>query len=833
MSTDLEAYEPTRRNWLSYSAITGMAGLNSFNDNFARFMLLPLAGWLVAQGKGFDIEHLLALLMVLPYILFAPSAGWLADRFSKNRVAQGAAWLQLVALGFMCFALKERSLSLAVVAFFLLALQSALFSPTKSGILKELLGCEKLAFGSGVAEGVTILCVLIGQIVAGMLFDSRLAETQEGWSAAFPPMMALLGFCILSIILALMVQKTPSNPVGPLTPKVAFRHVRDFKVVWSNRSLRLSALGVAFFWGFAGFMLLAVFQVAKQLHGGGAGTGTANSIMMASASIGIAMGSVGAGWVSRRGIELGLVPVGGVVMTIGAILLAFVTPGGFAFCVGLFVAGAGAAVFLVPLKANLLDRSPCEERGKVLSVSNLMNNLSGMFAVLLQFVFTKFSVPIGIQMAFFAVLAVITVRCMMKVLPKQFWYFIGIRFIRFLYRIRIRDAENMPTEGGVILCPNHISFVDSFVISAASPRPVRFLIAERCYRQKWVGRFARTFNAVPVSPERAKEAINIAAKEAASGNVVCLFPEGQLSRSGATNEVKRGFEMIARRAKCPVVACYMHGLWGTFTTFSGGRYFRKWPRRFGSGLIVSFSEPLPPREATAVAVEKEWRKMASDSLDLESIDQRKFANPSRFLSEEPASWWQELHEMGEMPPEQFAVLVRQAQELNTVAFWERGDRILLEWSPEDQVSRVLGLLLPELAGVKVALVEPGKGENELMRIAHEERVNRIVLRRSEISESFVKTANEGGMLLNLLASWKGEEKALSIEGIYPSLVQDGTILTWSMPHPDEKKSILTFFQPGWKEGSVGRLLPGLPWPKQWEVDLERFLRIKAEPSDAP
>ena len=824
MSTDLESYEPTRRNWLSYSAVTTVQGLNAFNDNFARFMLLPLAGWLVAQGTGYEIEHLLGLLMVLPYILFAPTSGWLADRFAKNKVVRGAAWLQLTALGFMCFAMWQRSLALAVFAFFLLAFQSALLAPTKSGVLKELLGRKKLAFGSGVGEGVTIICVLIGQIVAGLLFDYRLRETQEGWTAAFYPMLVACVCCLLPVVLSYFIQKTPAHEVGPLTPKVAFRHVRDFKVLWLDRKLRLSALGVAFFYGFAGFMILAVFEVAKTMHDGGPGTGTANSLMMASASVGIAVGSVGAGLLSRRGTELGLVPVGGLVMTLGMVLLALMPAVETAFRFGLFVAGAGAAIFLVPLKANLIDLSPSDARGKILSVSNLMNNAAGALAVGMQFVFAKVALPVGFQMALFAVLAALTTRYVMKLLPRQFLYFIGLSLIRSFYRIRIRDAENMPKEGGVILCPNHMTFVDSIVITAASPRPVRFLIAEKCYRHKWVGKFAQIFDAVPVSPKRAKEAIRLAAEEAAAGNVVCIFPEGQLSRSGATCEVKRGFEMIARKAKCPVVPVYTHGLWGTFTSFSGGRYFRKWPRRLGSGLAVSFGAALPPREATAATVENSWRQMASDSLDEETLDQRKFADPSCFLIEEPESWWEEVHELGEMSSENFGSLVRQARELSAVAFWERGDRVLLEWSPEDDVSRVLGLLLPRTAGVKVALVEAGTNEDDLLRIAREERINRLVFRRKIVSESLRETVLAEGGLIQLLDDWQGDEEILSKEGVYPSLVENGKILTWSLPHPDERKdAMLSTFQAGRKDGSVGKMLPGVSYPVGWQADAERFL----------
>ena len=669
---------------------------------------------------------------------------------------------------------------------------------------------------------MTILCVLIGQILAGVLFDYRLNETKEGWSAAFSPMMAVFIGCLLAVVLARLVEKTPANEVGPLTREVAFRHVKDFQVVWSNRPLKLSALGVAFFWGFATFMVLAVYQVASELHNGGEGTGTANSLMMATASIGIALGSISAGFLSRRGTELGLVPVGGVVMTGGAIFLAL-APAGFLFSVGLLIAGAGAAVFLVPLKAHLIDLSPSDERGKVVSVSSLMNNLAGLIAILLQFVFLKASLPVGFQMGIFALFAGGTTWYVMKLLPRDFWFFVGVTLIRSFYRIKIRDDDKMPEEGGLILCPNHMTFVDALVMSAASPRPVRFLIAEKYYYHKWVGRFARVFNAVPVSPEKAKEAIRLAAEEAAAGNVVCLFPEGQLSRTGAPNEIKRGFMMIARKAGVPVVPAYMFGLWGTFTSFSGGRYFRKWPRRIGSGLTVSFGDPIPLEELSSEAVGMAWRKMASDALDTETINQNRFADPSCFLVHEPASWWEEVHDMGELSPEEFAPLVRQTRELNAVAFWNRGEKILLEWQQGDPISRVLGVLLPRIAGVKLVLVEKGASEDEILKVAHEEGVSRMTLRRKNLSPELIENCRQEGILIQLLDEWEGQEEMLSEEGVYPSMVKGGKVVTWSMPHPDEENSFLSLFQAGWKDDSVGRLLPGTPCPEGWQMDKEFFV----------
>lgn len=799
-----------------------MTGLNAFNDNFARFMLLPLGGWLVMQGARYGIEHILGLLMVLPFILFAPTSGWLADRFSKNAVARWAAWMQLAVLSLMSFALWQQSLVLAVSAFFLLALQSALLSPSKTGILKELLGRKRLALGSGVMDGVTILTVLAGQILAGLLFDSGLAETQNGWSSALPPILFITAGCLIAVVLTYFIEKTPRHDVGPLTLGVAFRHVRDFKVVWSVRELRLCALGVAFFYAFATFIILAVYEVASGLYNGGEGTGTANSWMMATASVGIALGSIAAGYLSRKGTELGLVPVGGLVMTLGSVLLAVTPAGGALFKFSLFVAGAGAAVFLVPLKAHLLDISPSEERGKVLSVSNLMNNVGGMLVIALQFLFVAIALPVGWQMGIFAFFAALTTIIVTKLLPQDFFRFIGLTLIRSLYRIRVRDAERMPAEGGAILCPNHLSFVDALVIYAASPRRVRFLIAEKCFRRKWVGDFARLFNAVPVSPEKAKEAIRIAADEVQAGNVVCIFPEGQLSRCGGMLEVKRGFEMIARKADCPVVPCYMHGLWGTFTSFSGGRYFRKKPRRLGSGLIVSFGEPIGPREVSVAKMESAWRELASKSLDLETIDQKKFAEGGLFLRNDPPAWRSEVKLLSGMDSKEFAALAKQARELNSVAFWQRHERVLLEWQPGEAASQVLALLLPPLVGIRLVLVEKGTASAEILKIACEERIDRVVLQSRTPDEELVSALIQEKCLVQIIADWEGGEELLSWEGVYPSLLADGRVVSWSMPHPEED-SLMAIFQLGHKKGTAGRLLPASDAPSGWQSDKDRFL----------
>jgi acyl-[acyl-carrier-protein]-phospholipid O-acyltransferase/long-chain-fatty-acid--[acyl-carrier-protein] ligase len=165
--------------------------------------------------------------------------------------------------------------------------------------------------------------------------------------------------------------------------------------------------------------------------------------------------------------------------------------------------------------------------------------------------------------------------------------------VRLIYRIRPLHPENVPKEGGVLLVSNHVTYVDAFMISIACPRPVRFVIVDHFLKVKFFAWFLRLYDCVPISPTRAKEAIRTAADAVREGSVVCIFPEGQLTRTGMLTELKKGFELIARHAECPVLPVYMDSLWGSIFSFERFRYFRKKPKRFPYPVTVHFGPVIP------------------------------------------------------------------------------------------------------------------------------------------------------------------------------------------------------------------------------------------------
>ena len=190
----------------------------------------------------------------------------------------------------------------------------------------------------------------------------------------------------------------------------------------------------------------------------------------------------------------------------------------------------------------------------------------------------------------------------MKFLARAFFCYSFLPLIWLIYRIRRIGRENVPRQGGVLLLSNHVSYIDSFVIYLSCPRPVRFVVLESYTQVKGIAWFLRLFGAIPIRPENAREAIVRTVEALEAGDVVCLFPEGGLTRLGVTTEFKKGFELIVRKADCPVVPVYMDGLFESIFSFERGRYFKKRPQSLVCPLRIAFGPPIPPGEATTDSV---------------------------------------------------------------------------------------------------------------------------------------------------------------------------------------------------------------------------------------
>ncbi len=177
--------------------------------------------------------------------------------------------------------------------------------------------------------------------------------------------------------------------------------------------------------------------------------------------------------------------------------------------------------------------------------------------------------------------------------------------VRLLYRIRVSGVEHFPATGGVLLISNHLSYVDVCVLSLACPRPIRFLGYRGLTRNAFFNLGFDLAGVIPISSAQPLEAMRVAAKALKAGEVICIFPEGHISRTGQLMEIKKGFELIARQANVPVVAAAHDGLWGSIFSFAGHKYIWKSPRVMPTDVFVAFGRPAPPDQVSVAWARRE------------------------------------------------------------------------------------------------------------------------------------------------------------------------------------------------------------------------------------
>src|SRR5213594_1530457 len=187
-------------------------------------------------------------------------------------------------------------------------------------------------------------------------------------------------------------------------------------------------------------------------------------------------------------------------------------------------------------------------------------------------------------------------------------YAIGRPLVRTFYRVSTVGLDNLP-DGGFLLVPNHISWVDALVLQLACPRPIRYVIDQEYYHKRILHPILRTLGCIPISNRHSHAAVRGAAEKISEGEIVCVFPEGALERRGTLLRLQRGYEVIARHAKAQVVPVWLDQLWGSIFSFQGGKFFTKFPKRIRYPVTVAFGKPLDAKEADVATVREELLKL--------------------------------------------------------------------------------------------------------------------------------------------------------------------------------------------------------------------------------
>ena len=359
---------------------------NAFNDNFVKFVILGLATAAFATGFiGENIEHILGAMIPLPFILLAPIAGYFSDRFSKRKVIALCLVGQVAIFAFIAASIFSGFILGALSGYFLLAVQSTFFSPAKQGILKELVGSERLGFANGLMQMLTMVGILGGMFLGGMFFNALFQEggiaANDPWKSALIPTITAGAAAIVPLILVRWIEVTPSHPAMKFSASVWLRHFVHLRELFSDRILRLTAIAIAGYWFLANFIGLAVIGFGKELFANGGEAAQASSFMLAYIGIGLMIGSFVVSTLSKHRIRLDIVPFGIAGVAVGMLAVGSFSAGQLAWNLCLGFIGFSSAFYTVPLNAFLQDCASENSRGRVLSANNLLTSLAGVVSI--------------------------------------------------------------------------------------------------------------------------------------------------------------------------------------------------------------------------------------------------------------------------------------------------------------------------------------------------------------------------------------------------------------------------------------------------------------------
>jgi len=567
---------------------------NAFSDNLLKWLVIFLiAGMGLPEDERSRLVTIITALFALPFVLFSMTGGYFADRFSKRNVTVGVKCAELGIMSLAMAGLWLNNLTVLLCCIFLMSTHSSIFGPAKYGLLPELLSEKKLSWGNGIFSLGTFSAIIVGLIAAGWLRDAF--GRQQIWSGVV--LIALAGF---GLVTALGVTRVPAaDPAKRFRVNFIGDFIAQMRAIRGDRILFLGAMGNAYLWFLGALLQPTILFYGKDLL---KLDDTHSSWLQAALILGIGVGSLVAGYLSAQKIEYGLIPLGMAGLTLFAALLARpgLTFNGVAWNLGLL--GFSCGFFNVPVNAIIQHRPDPERKGIVIAASTLLSWIGILLASGVYYVLTVV-LHLHSREIFMAGAALTLAGGIYTVvlLPDALLRLVLWFLTRTVYRIRIEGRDNIPEKGGALFVSNHVSFVDALLLMASTDRQIRFLMHRTYYELWWIRPFTRMLGLIPIAsdqgPRELIHSLRTAGDVIRSGEVMCIFAEGQITRTGELLEFHRGFGRIMKDVDAPIVPVALAGVWGSIFSFEGGKFLWKWPKKFPYRVTVRYGRSLPPTAA--------------------------------------------------------------------------------------------------------------------------------------------------------------------------------------------------------------------------------------------
>ena len=589
----------------------GTQFMGAFNDNLFKNALIVLLTYQAASWTTLRPEvlaNLAAGIFILPFFLFSATAGQLADKYDKARLARLVKVLEILIMLVAGAGFALHSLALLMSALFMFGLHSTLFGPVKYAILPQHLKEEELVGGNALVEAGTFVAILLGTLSGGLL-----AGLSQGtvWITIAGLTIAVAGY--------LASRNIPTAPAPDPQLRVNLNPItetwRNINFARENRTVFLSILGISWFWLYGALFLAQFPAYTKNVLGG---SETAVTLLLATFTVGIGAGSLLCERLSGKQVEIGLVPFGSIGLTVFGLDLAWASPanppggellsaiellavpGTWRVLIDLCALGLFGGFFIVPLYALIQVRSSATYRARIIAGNNIMNALFMVVGALTAAGLLSAGLSIPALFAVAAVCNAVVAIYIYKLVPEFLVRFVVWILVHSVYRLEKRGIEHIPDEGSAVLVCNHVSFVDALIIAAACRRPIRFVMYHRVFRWPILSFVFKSSRAIPIAPEKEDAALKAKAfddvsQALAAGELVGIFPEGRVTDNGEISAFRPGIAQILARNPVPVIPMALSGLWGSiFSRIHGAALSRPWMARPFRKVVLKIGSPVAP-----------------------------------------------------------------------------------------------------------------------------------------------------------------------------------------------------------------------------------------------
>ncbi len=590
--------------------------LAAFNDNLFKNVLVLLATYDAASYTTIAPEllaNIAAGLFILPYVLFSGIAGQLSDRFDQTRVLKIVKASEILIMSIAAVGFLQHNIHVLLGTLFLMGVHSTFFAPAKYGYLPQVLHNREIVGGNGLVEMGTFLAILLGTLAAGLLGK----QAHLGVIIGVTMSIAVIGF-IASLGIPTL---SPTDVSVKVDWNLWTSSWSNIRVARESRVVFLSILGISWFWFYGALVLAQLPTYGKNVING---SEDVVILMLVLFSTGVGLGSLLCERMSGHKVEIGLVPFGSIGLTVFAVDLFFMTPSapathplsvaeflalphGYRMVTDLALIGLFGGFYIVPLYALVQQTAPKHQMSRVISTNNILNAVFMVIASGLAVAGLSLGLTIPELLLLTAILNAFVAAYIYSLVPEFLLRFVAWILMHLMYRVKKRGIENIPEEGGALIVCNHVSFVDALALSAACPRPIRFVMESAIFKMPVVNLFARGMKAIPVCSakedrETMERAFATVAKELRHGNLVCIFPEGKLTADGTMNVFRPGMTRIVTETPVPVVPMAISGLWASMFSRAERVFWRRLPRKLFSKITVSAAPPVAAHLAAPEAM---------------------------------------------------------------------------------------------------------------------------------------------------------------------------------------------------------------------------------------